>query len=235
MSTSSSFAACFAYMADITPPEDRARAYGKIGAAFAAGFVLTGTPCLAGPFGELEPLVRTFWYEPILEGRPLWDQVPARMAAYSVAPAVGGAATVWACVRARGRPEAENWMRLAFLILCGTIMAVLVIRSLAVAHAFMIPAFAASAAAFWRWGDAGPGTGRRLCGTLLLLLSMPTIDIALGFKLSLLATRSAESGSTPVCLSRGDPPLASGPPDISDELDPVATIHGTAPNTDSHK
>lgn len=185
---------------------------GAAGIAFAAGFVLTGTPCLAGPFGELEPLVRTFWYEPILEGRPLWEQVPARMAAYSVATAVGGAATVWACVRARGRPEAENWMRLAFLILCGTIMAVLVIRSLAVAHAFMIPAFAASAAAFWRWGDAGPGTGRRLCGTLLLLLSMPTIDIALGFKLSLLATRSAESGSTPVCLSRGDPALASEPP-----------------------
>ncbi len=185
---------------------------GAAGIAFAAGFVLTGAPCVAGPFGELEPLVRTFWYEPILEGRPLWEQVPARMAAYSVATVVGAAATVWACIRARGRPEAENWMRLAFLILCSTIMAVLVIRSLAIAHAFMIPAFAALAAAFWRWGDAEPGTGRRLCGTLLLLLSVPTIDIALGFKLSLLATRSAKSGSTPVCLTQGYPALAGEPP-----------------------
>lgn len=185
---------------------------GAAGIAFAASFGLTGTSCLAGPFGELEPLVRTFWYEPILEGRPLWEQVPARMIAYSLATAVGGAATVWACRRARGRPEAENWMRLAVLILCSAILALLVIRSLAVAHAFMIPAFAALAVAFWRWGDAGPSTWRRLCGTLLLLLSMPTIDIALGFNLSLLTTRSTESGSTPVCLSRGDLALADEPP-----------------------
>jgi DHA1 family tetracycline resistance protein-like MFS transporter len=37
--TSSSFTSTFAYMADITPPEDRARGYGLIGAAFSAGFV----------------------------------------------------------------------------------------------------------------------------------------------------------------------------------------------------
>ena len=38
--TSSSFTTAFAYMADITPPEGRARGYGLIGAAFSAGFVL---------------------------------------------------------------------------------------------------------------------------------------------------------------------------------------------------
>jgi DHA1 family tetracycline resistance protein-like MFS transporter len=37
--TSSSFTTAFAYMADITPPEARARGYGLIGAAFSAGFV----------------------------------------------------------------------------------------------------------------------------------------------------------------------------------------------------
>ncbi len=56
--TSSSFTACFAYMADITPPEDRARAYGKIGAAFAAGFV--AGPALGGILGELGPRA-PFW------------------------------------------------------------------------------------------------------------------------------------------------------------------------------
>lgn len=185
---------------------------GAAGIGFAASFVLTGATCLAGPFGELEPLVRIFWYKPILEGRPLWDQVPARMIAYSIATAVGGAATFWACIRARGRPEAENWMRLAFLMLCSTIVAILVIRSLAVAHAFMIPAFAALATAFWRWGDAGSNTGRRLCGTLLLLLSMPTIDIALGFNLSLLTTRSGGSGGSRDCPARGHLALADEPP-----------------------
>ena len=48
--TSSSFTSTFAYMADITPPEGRARGYGLIGAAFSAGFV--AGPLLGGGFGH---------------------------------------------------------------------------------------------------------------------------------------------------------------------------------------
>ena len=80
----------------------------------------------------------------------------ARRAASSILTTVIGlGAALWAWLRARGRPEAENWGRLGLMILFGAIMAVLVIRSLAVAHAYMVPAFAALALAFWRWGDAG--------------------------------------------------------------------------------
>lgn len=186
---------------------------GAAGVVFAIGFVLTGTTCLAGPFGELEPLVRTYWYEPILEGQPLWEQVPARRAAYIVPTIVGLLAALWAWRRAPGRPEAENWRRLGLIILFAAIMAILVIRTLAVAHAYMVPAFAALALAFWRWGDAGSSIWHRLCGTLLLLLSIPTMDMALSFRLSLLAARSdAVSGSDPVCLSEGNPALAHEPP-----------------------
>ena len=56
--TSSSFTTAFAYMADITPPEARARGYGLIGAAFSAGFV-TG-PLLGGVLGEISPRA-PFW------------------------------------------------------------------------------------------------------------------------------------------------------------------------------
>lgn len=56
--TSSSFTAVFAYMADITEPEKRARAYGLIGAAFSAGFV--AGPALGGVLGEFGPRV-PFW------------------------------------------------------------------------------------------------------------------------------------------------------------------------------
>jgi DHA1 family tetracycline resistance protein-like MFS transporter len=49
--TSSSFTSVFAYMADITPPEERARGYGLIGAAFSAGFV--AGPLLGGVLGEI--------------------------------------------------------------------------------------------------------------------------------------------------------------------------------------
>jgi DHA1 family tetracycline resistance protein-like MFS transporter len=56
--TSSSFTTTFAYMADITPPEQRSRAYGLIGAAYSAGFV--AGPVMGGFLGELGPRV-PFW------------------------------------------------------------------------------------------------------------------------------------------------------------------------------
>ena len=56
--TSSSFTAVFAYMADITEPEGRSRAFGLVGAAFAAGFV--AGPALGGVLGEWGPRV-PFW------------------------------------------------------------------------------------------------------------------------------------------------------------------------------
>lgn len=57
--TTASFSTTFAYMADITPPEGRARAYGLIGAAFSGGFILG--PLLGGVLGELSPRA-PFWF-----------------------------------------------------------------------------------------------------------------------------------------------------------------------------
>jgi DHA1 family tetracycline resistance protein-like MFS transporter len=57
--TSSSFTTVYAYMADITAPEKRARTYGLIGAAFSGGFVLG--PVLGGFLGEFGPRV-PFWF-----------------------------------------------------------------------------------------------------------------------------------------------------------------------------
>ena len=63
--TSSSFTTIYAYMADITEPEKRARAYGLIGAAFSGGFVLG--PVLGGFLGEFGPRV-PFWFAAGLSG-----------------------------------------------------------------------------------------------------------------------------------------------------------------------
>lgn len=56
--TSSSFTAVFAYMADITEPQARAKAFGLVGAAFSAGFI--AGPALGGVLGEWGPRV-PFW------------------------------------------------------------------------------------------------------------------------------------------------------------------------------
>lgn len=63
--TSSSFTTVFAYMADITAPEARARAYGLIGAAFSGGFV--AGPVVGGFLGEISPRA-PFWFAAALSG-----------------------------------------------------------------------------------------------------------------------------------------------------------------------
>jgi DHA1 family tetracycline resistance protein-like MFS transporter len=56
--TSASVSTAFAYIADLTPPDKRAAVFGKIGAAFGAGFILG--PALGGVLGNIEPRL-PFW------------------------------------------------------------------------------------------------------------------------------------------------------------------------------
>ena len=63
--TSASYTTALAYMADVTPPAERSRAYGLLGAAFSGGFVLG--PLLGGLLGGFGP--RTpFWAAGALSG-----------------------------------------------------------------------------------------------------------------------------------------------------------------------
>ena len=54
----SSFTTAGAYIADVAPPEERASAYGMLGAAFGVGFVLG--PALGGMLGNINPRL-PFW------------------------------------------------------------------------------------------------------------------------------------------------------------------------------
>ena len=56
--TSASISTAFAYIADVTPPEKRAAVFGKIGAAFGAGFILG--PAVGGLLGDMDPRL-PFW------------------------------------------------------------------------------------------------------------------------------------------------------------------------------
>ncbi len=56
--TSASFSTANAYIADVTAPEKRAAAFGKLGMAFGAGFVLA--PAIGGWLGAIGPRV-PFW------------------------------------------------------------------------------------------------------------------------------------------------------------------------------
>ena len=56
--TSASFTIANAYIADVTPPERRAKGFGMIGAAFGLGFIVG--PLLGGVLGDVDPRL-PFW------------------------------------------------------------------------------------------------------------------------------------------------------------------------------
>jgi DHA1 family tetracycline resistance protein-like MFS transporter len=51
--TAANVSTAFAYIADVTPPEQRAAVFGKIGVAFGAGFILG--PAIGGLLGGMDP------------------------------------------------------------------------------------------------------------------------------------------------------------------------------------
>ena len=61
--TSASYSTAFAYLTDITAPENRAAVFGKVGAAFGAGFILG--PAIGGLLGGLDPRL-PFWVAALL-------------------------------------------------------------------------------------------------------------------------------------------------------------------------
>src|SRR6266436_7539392 len=56
--SAASIATSYAYVADVTPPEQRAARFGMLGVAFGAGFVLG--PALGGLAGNIDPRL-PFW------------------------------------------------------------------------------------------------------------------------------------------------------------------------------
>ena len=57
--TSASFTTANAYVADVTPPDKRAKSYGLLGAAFGVGFIVG--PLIGGALGEVD-LRLPFWF-----------------------------------------------------------------------------------------------------------------------------------------------------------------------------
>lgn len=146
------------------------------GVAGIGTFLMLAGPCLDGPFGALEPLVRTYWYEMVKEGRPLWEQESATATIFLAPLIVGLGAALWAWRRAQGTVWADNWLRLLVVLLCGTLLSLTVFRTGAVTHAWLVPAFGAMALGLWDWSRTRRTAIGRVGAAMLLLIAIPAVD-----------------------------------------------------------
>lgn len=116
----------------------RLGALAAAGAAALAVLLRAAPECVGGPFAQLEPLVRTYWYEKVSEGLPLWEQTPGWAAMTIGLPITGLIGSVLALRGAEGEARARWGFVLAALI-AATALALLVQRSGATANAFALP------------------------------------------------------------------------------------------------
>lgn len=105
-----------------------------LGLSGALGLAVFGTlspECLRTPFGALDPLVRTYWYDNVLEGRPLWRQ---DVAAWAVLAQVMVAFVAALLLAKRSTGAARTWWTDFLLLYLGLVLlGLLVWRSMAFA------------------------------------------------------------------------------------------------------
>lgn len=94
--------------------------------------------CRSGPFASLDPLVRDFWYDRVLEGLPIWSQTPTQAAIALAFPIVGLLGS-WRAWRAAEGDKRLAWGCTLFLLVVATLTTVAVERAGSVANLLAVP------------------------------------------------------------------------------------------------
>jgi hypothetical protein len=108
-----------------------------VGAAALVPLPLMAPQCATGPFGQLDPLVRHFWYLKVAEGLPLWVQdLPSVINTIGL-PVIGLVGSALA-VRTSAGDVRARWIAMLFLLCAATVLAILVQRAGGVANLLAI-------------------------------------------------------------------------------------------------
>lgn len=108
------------------------------GLCVAGLFAATAGPCLAGPFRTLSPRIYDLWYLGVREGQPLWSQKPALMIISLLPMLVGLAGIGAASWSEKDATRRLQWLSILALALGSSIVAVLVMRAITIAHLFAL-------------------------------------------------------------------------------------------------
>lgn len=173
-------------------PDDwrwRLLAAGIAGAAALAAIVIAAPQCVGGAFGNMDPVVREYWYSKVTEGLPVWHQ-SWRTALNLGAGLLVGAAS-WLVLRGRlKREERQKLDTIGFFVIFGLLLSIAIIRTVSVATAYAIPVTAALIAVLFRqYRQSKIATKRVGLVALMLVLLVPGAVVS-----SLFGAMPAKSG-----------------------------------------
>lgn len=143
------------------------------GGAALATFLFTGGPCLSGdPFAALGPVAYRLWYLQVMEGRPVWEQSLELQGVILLPPLIGLAASLAAARDAVGDVRAR-WLTIMLLLAGATLVSLLVMRALSVAHVFALPGIAWLLLRLFTRVQASRAALARVTGSVALVLLTP--------------------------------------------------------------
>lgn len=168
----------------------------------ASVFFAVGQPCLGGPFGSMDPIVRMFWYEKVAEGLPLWTQ-SAHSAGIVILSAIPGLIGLSLAVLVERDPTKRlNWLSLLIAAVGTFAVALLVFRAVSVAHLATVPGSGWLILACLRWIYGFGLPLLRICLTPCLIVLAPG-GPTLGTTL-VLGDSATTTGPKPMGLKRAN-------------------------------
>jgi len=171
-----------------------------IGLAAGAAIVLQLGACAVDPFAGVDPVLRHFWLDNIVEGQPITRQLPsiAAMLLWTILLLALGARM--ALRQAKRLEQRERWAFLALFALAAAGMSLLVLRAALAAQLLVIPFAAVMLMHYLPRARALKRVGPRIAATLACIgLATPVVATAVvkPFDRSSAPAASASTATTP--------------------------------------
>lgn len=111
---------------------------GLAGGAALAVLLVAAPQCATGAFGNMDPIVREYWYSKVSEGLPIWHQ--SWRTSINLGAGLLCGVISWIILRgSMSRKDRRKLDTIAFFLFYGLLLSIFVIRTISVATAFAIP------------------------------------------------------------------------------------------------
>lgn len=180
------------------PDDWRLRAGGAALAGIGAlAVILFNAPqCVGGAFGNLDPLVREYWYRNVTEGLPIWHQ--SWRVVINLGAGILCGAVSWLVLRGQAKRDDRHTLdTIGFFVLYSLVLSTLVFRTISVAAAYAIPATAVLIALLFKQYRQSKIPSRRI-GLVAAMLVLLVPGAVVSSMMRALPDKSAQSEKTVV-------------------------------------